>query len=130
MRGECARFDRDPADRDAPASPGHRSDSTDRARRPSTIRYPLTPQRVTTRPARAARLWDVITDSETWRPTQLRAVRPPVAAPSFIEDEDLSAAATLTPERTVLSPDERLVLAEKLEHEALAKRFKELDRRS
>lgn len=87
----------------------------------------------------------MITDSETWRPTQLRAVRPPVAAPAFVEDEDLAPpvpapatslrpidipVAPLAEVRGVLSPGERLVLMEKLEREALEKRFKELDRRS
>jgi hypothetical protein len=92
---------------------------------------------VTTAPALSATLSAVITDVETWHPTQLRAVRPQAPAPEFVEDEELSPAPSAvdvlppaTPSRTVLSPDDRLALMEKLEREALAKRFKELDRRS
>lgn len=86
----------------------------------------------------------VLTDVETWRPaTQLRPSRPLAATPAvFVEDEDLPApppaarvavsevapvAAALP---TVLGADDRLALMERLEREALTKRFKELDRRS
>lgn len=84
----------------------------------------------------------MLTDVETWRPTQLRNVREAVAAPAYVEDEELSpphpelvtpapaAPEPVVPERTVLAPEERLALMETLEREALAKRFRELDRRS
>jgi hypothetical protein len=104
---------------------------------------------VTTGRAGAVRLWDVLTDVETWHPTQLRAVPAPAPAPDFIEDEDLAPVTTflsapprvspvaavelivpVAPERVVHSAEDRLALMEKLEREALAKRFKELDRRS
>ena len=79
----------------------------------------------------------MLTDVETWPPTTLRTVRPTAPAPAFIEDDELSPAppATSTPPPVAslpaaLSVDERLALMETLEREALAKRFKELDRRS
>jgi hypothetical protein len=70
----------------------------------------------------------VITDVETWQPPQRRTLRPAVAAPTFREDEDLPS-----PARFVAAPataEDRLVLMERLEREALTKRFSELDRRS
>ena len=86
----------------------------------------------------------VLTDVETWRPaTQLRPSRPIAAQPAMlVEDEDLpapppvaraavsEAAPVVTPGPSVLSADDRLALMERLEREALTKRFKELDRRS
>ena len=86
----------------------------------------------------------VLTDVETWRPaTQLRPSRPMAATPAaFVEDEDLpapppagraavsEAAPVATAIPTVLSAEDRLALMERLEREALTKRFKELDRRS
>lgn len=86
----------------------------------------------------------VLTDVETWRPaTQLRPSRPLAAAPALVvEDEELPAppsaaratitdAAPVEPVRSdALTADDRLALMERLEREALAKRFKELDRRS
>ena len=86
----------------------------------------------------------VLTDVENWRPaTQLRPPRSIVAAPvMLIEDEDLPApspaarvgvvqtAPVATPLPTVLGADDRLALMERLEREALTKRFRELDRRS
>ena len=81
----------------------------------------------------------MITDVETWRPTSLRPAAPP--APAFVEDEDLAPSSVPTVDPfvppaiapaapAVLSADDRLALMERLEREALAKRFQELDRRS
>jgi hypothetical protein len=98
---------------------------------------------VTTDPECAVRLWDVLSDVETWRPTQLRAVR----APAFVEDDEVAPSPpaidtlpSFTPASTpssieaavpsVPSAEDRLALMEQLEREALTKRFKELDRRS
>ena len=89
----------------------------------------------------------VLTDVETWHSTQLRAVRPaaapvhPVAPVVFVEDEELSpspaliatlppSAPAITEDRTALSAEDRLALMERLERDALTKRFQELDRRS
>ena len=66
----------------------------------------------------------VITDVESWPPTQLFKARPS-AAPTFQEDEDLPAFAAVPS-----SSADRLEVMERLEREALAKRFSELDRRS
>jgi len=86
----------------------------------------------------------VLTDVETWRPaTQLRPSRAPAAAPALlVEDEELPApppvarrtitetAPVAPPRSDALTADDRLALMERLEREALSKRFKELDRRS
>ena len=84
---------------------------------------------MTTGPVRAVRLWDVLTDVETWRPTTLRAVPTPAAPQAFVEDEDL-AVSQPSVGTTPLSAEDRLALMERLERDALMKRFQELDRRS
>lgn len=66
---------------------------------------------------------------ETWRSSQLRTGRPAAAAPVFREDEDLPPPAPTTPAAPSTAED-RIALVERLEREALAKRFRELDRRS
>ena len=89
----------------------------------------------------AVTLSDVLTDVESWHPTQLRAVRPAAAPPAFVEDEELSPpppvvatppslAPAINDERMALSAEDRLALMERLERGALTKRFQELDRRS
>ena len=96
---------------------------------------------MTTGPGLAVTLSDVLTDVETWRPTQLRAVRPPAPPPGFVEDEELSPsppviatppslAPAINDDRAALSAEDRLALMERLERDALTKRFQELDRRS
>ena len=86
----------------------------------------------------------VLTDVETWRPgTQLRpsrAIAP--ASPILVEEEDfpapppvtrvavIEAAPVATARPEALSADDRLALMERLEREAMTKRFSELDRRS
>ena len=83
----------------------------------------------------------MLTDVETWRPTQLRAVRPAAAPPLLVEDEELlpsppmiatppSLAPAINEGRAALSAEDRLALMERLERDALTKRFQELDRRS
>ncbi|MEP7003591.1 MAG: hypothetical protein ABI888_03550 [Chloroflexota bacterium] len=78
----------------------------------------------------------MITDDESWRPTRLRAVQPAPAAAAFVEDEEIVTAPPVAApvqaraDTGTLSASERLTLMEELEREALAKRFKELDRRS
>jgi len=74
----------------------------------------------------------VLTDLETWRPAaQLNDGRPTATTPAaaLIEDEDLPLQPSAVPP-SVLTADERLNLMERLEREALTKRFSELDRRS
>ena len=84
------------------------------------------------RNARRGHTGEVLTDLETWRPaTQLSGRRPSAATPAavLIEDEDRPPQPPAVPP-TVLTADERLALMERLEREALTKRFSELDRRS
>ena len=72
----------------------------------------------------------MLTDVETWQPaTQLRITRPVEIAPALLEDEELPAPPRAA-RPSALSADERMALMERLEREALAKRFRELDRRS
>ena len=73
----------------------------------------------------------VLTDLETWRPpTKLNGGGADAATPAavLIEDDDLPATPAVLP--SALTADERLALMERLEREALTKRFGELDRRS
>jgi len=74
-------------------------------------------------------LSSVITDQETWRPGQLRTGRSAAPAPMFREDEDLPSAAPASVAAPSTS-EGRNALLERLEREASATRFRELDRRS
>lgn len=60
--------------------------------------------------------WGVVTDTETW--------------PAFREDEDLAPAAVAEPEARPAGAAGRLAEMERLEREALARRFQALDRQS
>lgn len=94
---------------------------------PSLLAHPPTgDDRIRHRPHTSS----VITDLETWRPSQPRIERPPAAAaPAFREDEDLPSPAPAFPVAPSTA-DDRIALLERLEREALATRFRELDRRS
>jgi hypothetical protein len=84
----------------------------------------------------------VLTDIETWQPAQPAPVAGagnvplPLAASAFIEDEDLPVLTPLTlagPMAVPAAPpvhEDRIAMLDRLERDALTKRYRELDRRS